>query len=113
MAANAQMHSSNNRKSRKWLNSPIMVYKGLTISIGEYLPDFERRSFNLHMPDGNLTSINPNLDIIVHKPYREDPYPVPIGLVSRDYGLIAHREVLNVAIDALKANKYRPRTDDI
>ncbi len=108
MAANAQMNSSNNRKIEKWFNSPVVVFKSVTISIGEYLPDFERRSFNLPMPDSNLTCINPNLDIIVRKPYRDDPHLVPIGLVSKDYRLIPHREVLNVAIDALKANDIDP-----
>lgn len=108
MAANAQTNSSNNRKRRKWLNSPLMVYKGITTSIGEYLPEFERRSFNLHVPDVSLTSINPNLDIIVRKPYREDPHPVPVGLVSKDYRLIPHREVLDVTIDALKENDIDP-----
>lgn len=108
MAANVQMSSSNNQRSGKWFNSRVMVYKDITTSIGEYLPDFERRSFNLHTPDGNLTSINPNLDIIVRKPYQDDPHPVPIGLVSKDYRLIPHREVLSVAIDALKANSIDP-----
>ena len=92
----------------KWFNSPVVRYRGVTTSIGDYIPDFERRAFSLYGPDARLTHIHPNLDMIVRRPHRDDPHPVPIGVVSKDYRLIPHREVLRVALEALRENDIDP-----
>lgn len=107
MTANAQTNLSNNQRSGKWFNSPVMVYKGITTGMGEYLPDFERRCFNLPMPDANFTCINPNLDMIVRKPYHDSHY-APIAVVSKDYKLVPHREVFEVAVKAMENNGIDP-----
>lgn len=108
MPASDSISTSDGRPNGKWYNSPATLYCDLTTVVGKYIPDFERRCFNLHRPDADLAHINPNLDMIVRRPHGNDPHPVPIGVVSRDYGLIPHKDVLNVAIEALKANDIDP-----
>ncbi len=102
--------SDGGRPSRKWFNSPITVWQEVTTSIGNRIPDFERRCFSLHHADTDLAHINPYLDVIVRKPHQEDPHYLPVAVVSKDYRLVPHREVLSVAINAMKTNDIDPST---
>jgi hypothetical protein len=74
-------------------------------AIRENIPDFERRSFGLAQPDLPVSSINERLDIMVRKPFRNDPHYIPIGLVSKEYQLVPHKEVLGAAIAACEKSK--------
>ncbi len=91
----------------KWFNSPITCHEGSLKEIQEYIPEFERRSFSLTQPENHHTRLNEHLDIIVRKPTPDDPGYVPIGVVSKDYTLIPHTEVLKVATDTLKNNDIK------
>jgi hypothetical protein len=87
----------------KWFNSPISFYEGTLVDIGSYIPDFERRVFALGQPDEVRTRINERLDTIVRKPTIDDPNFVPVGVVSKEYVLVPHTEVLNIAAKAIDA----------
>jgi hypothetical protein len=93
-----------NNSDPKWFNSPVQFYEGTLSDIGHYIPDFERRSFGLTQPDDNLSRINERLDLIVRKPVEIDHNYVPVGVVSKAYTLVPHKEVLNMAIQAIEAN---------
>lgn len=108
MSINNQMELFDGLKNGKWLNSPVTVYKGITTFVADHIPDFERRCLGLLHPHEGLSRINLHLDIIVRKPYRDDPHSVPIGVVSKDYKLVSHKEVLDVAIKALRHNDIDP-----
>lgn len=92
----------------KWFNSPVSFYKGTLFDIGRYIPDFERRAFALGQPDEERTRINERLDTIVRKPTMDDPNFVPVGVVSKEYVLVPHTEVLNIAAKAIKAVNLSP-----
>ncbi len=92
----------------KWFNSPISFYGGTLSDIGFYLPDFERRSFALRQPDDERTRINERLDTIVRKPTMDDPNFVPVGVVSKEYVLVPHTEVLTIAAKAILAAHIPP-----
>lgn len=89
----------------KWFNSPVMIHKGDFNSVGQHIPDFERRSFGLYQPGNNHTRLNEWLDMIVRKPYKQDDTFVPIGVVSKEYQLVTHKEVFGAVAEALQNNK--------
>jgi len=65
----------------------------------------------LTQPDNEVSRLNERLDTIVRLPFGEDQTFVPVGVVSKDYVLVPHHTVLDVATQALKAVKFAP--DDI
>jgi len=93
----------------KWFNSPVTTYEGDIASIRQFIPSFERRSFALAQPDDFKTPINMRLDTIVRLPIGDDAYFVPIGIVSKDYVLVPHLEVLDAASQALNKSKIPPK----
>jgi hypothetical protein len=92
----------------KWFSSPISFYAGPLSDIGCHIPDFERRTFSLGQPGGELTRLNERLDTIVRKPTIDDPNFVPVGVVSKEYILMPHAEVLKIAITALETAQIPP-----
>ena len=51
---------------------------------------------------------NLRLDTVVRLPHEDDPGCVPVGVVSKDYVLLPHTEVLDLAVQALEAAKINP-----
>jgi len=87
----------------KWFNSPVSFYEGTLTNIVEYIPEFERRSFSLRQANNQHTRINERFDTIVRRPFRDDSSLVPVGIVSKEYVLVPHTEVLNVATKAIQS----------
>jgi hypothetical protein len=52
--------------------------------------------------------MNKRLDTIVRRPFGDDPNFIPVGVVSKEYSLVPHSDVLNVAEEALCAAKIAP-----
>lgn len=90
----------------KWFNSPISCYEGSLEDIQKHIPEFERRSFSLTQPGNHHTRLNEHLDTIVRRPTQDDPDCIPIGVVSKEYTLISHSEVLKVATDTFKNSGF-------
>ena len=103
--AMGQMELPYEQPGGKWFNSPVMIHKGDFNSVGQHIPDFERRSFGLYQQGNNHTRLNERLDMIVRKPYKQDDTFVPIGVVSKEYQLVPHKEVFGVVAEALQKNK--------
>jgi len=100
---NARRHQKPDEDQRpKWLNSPVTNYEGTLPQIRQYIPTFERRSFALTQPGNERSRLNERLDTIVRLPFGEDQNMVPVGVVSKDYALVPHTAVLDVAANALK-----------
>jgi hypothetical protein len=53
--------------------------------------------------------LNERLDTIVRLPFGEDKTFIPVGIVSKEYALVPHADVLGVATRALDASKI-PRS---
>lgn len=94
--------------SIKWGNSPVTTHSGTIDDIRRHIPSFERRPFAL--PDANSLHFreNPRLDTVVRLPHEDDPGCVPVGVVSKDYVLLPHTEVLDLAVRALEVAKINP-----
>lgn len=86
----------------RWRNSPVRSFECCLPDVFDHLPDFERRTLALQDVDGMRSCLNPRLDTIIRKPHGDDPNYVPVGVVSKGYALIPHKEVLRAAANALR-----------
>jgi len=97
------------QKELKWLGSPVNTYRGSINEILKLIPEFDRRPFAL---SGNQSSAveNAYMDMIVRKPLsKTDNTEIPIGVVSKTYQLVQHKEVINTIINAIKKINIDPR----
>jgi hypothetical protein len=92
----------------KWFNSPITFHEGTLTDIRKHIPAFERRPFGLPLTGGETLRMNERLDTIVRLPFGNDKTVIPVGVVSKDYALVPHTTVLDVASKALDAAKIPP-----
>jgi len=104
MVGNLQVRS----RPAKWLNSPVQSFECRLPDIFEYLPEFERRTMAVQDANGTRSWVNPRLDTIVRKPHREDPDYVPVGVVSKGYVLVPHKDVLRSAAAAFAGVNLDP-----
>lgn len=89
----------------KWFSSPVTFHKGTLSDIRKHIPAFERRSFALTQNDNERSRLNERLDTIVRLPFGEDKTFIPVGVVSKDYALVSHGDVLDVATQSLERAK--------
>lgn len=87
----------------KWLNSITTSHIGTLSDIRRDVPDFERRSFSLTQSDQRSSRLNERLNTIIRKPLGNDQYFIPVGVVSKEYTLVPHKDVLNVITEALES----------
>lgn len=85
----------------KWFNSPVTVHEGTLTDISQFIPDCHRQDFAL----GNNArfSANKRLDMIIRKPFGPERTFIPIGIVSKDYVLLKHAEVIDTATKSMKS----------
>ena len=103
------LSADSTQTNSKWYNSPISFYEGSIDEIRCHIPDFERRTFALADPNAELCRLNQRLDTIVRKPTADDKTFVPVGVVSKEYVLIPHNEVVDIAERALRSANIDPR----
>jgi len=94
----------------KWFNSPLYHYETVLPEVEKLIPRFERRNFSLEQPDGIKTRLNERLHIIVRQPFEKDQSFIPVGVVSKDYALVQHPEVVDAATKALSDIDINPAT---
>jgi hypothetical protein len=76
-----------------WLGLPARRRTLSIMEAADAIPAFTRRPFQIDrgVP---ASAVNPNYEMVVRLPTDEDPAEVPVGLVSRQYQLIQHHEIL-------------------
>ena len=92
----------------KWFNLPVSFHEGTLTEVRRHIPAFERRSFGLTQPDNESSRLNKRLDTIVRLPFGEDKTFIPVGVVSKDYALVQHNVVLDIATKALNTVEIVP-----
>ncbi|MBW6487066.1 MAG: DUF945 domain-containing protein [Syntrophobacterales bacterium] len=98
---NHQTQTTDSNTRPKWFNSPVTFHEGTLTEIRAHVPSFERRGFGLTQPENERSRLNERLDTIVRLPFGEDNTFIPVGVVSKDYALVPHLAVLDVATKAL------------
>lgn len=96
----------------KWLGSPVRAYADTLANIGRWIPSFERRVFGLEQRGDELFRLNERLDTVVRRPSGTDQTYVPVGVVSKNYSLVQHTDVLGAALGALAAAGIKPSNLD-
>lgn len=96
----------------KWLGEPVHVWRGTADKIEAHIPEFDRRPFTMDLRGGvrqGQTSFvsymdgNRYLDVIVRLPNEDYVWEVPVGIVSKRYTLVPHRELFYSVLDALRS----------
>ncbi len=100
---NAETQTAVDDNRPKWFSSPVTFHEGSLDEVRSFIPEFRRQGFCLEQPEGNHACYNERLDTIVRLPHQGDSNFIPVGVVSKDYTLVPHIEVYDIAINALEA----------
>lgn len=92
----------------KWLSSLVTSHHGSLAEVRQHVPSFERRAFSLAHASNQPSGLNAHLNAIVRLPFGKDPNSIPVGVVSKEYALVPHTEVIDVATKALEAAEIPP-----
>lgn len=85
------------RRTSRRAAAPNLVLRGALRSVASQLPEFGRRQFGVELaPIESLAPSHPNLQAIVN-----EATGLPVGVVSPDYALIQHADVLHAAAEGL------------
>jgi hypothetical protein len=94
----------------KWLGEPITTVAGTPEETYAVLPIFDRRAFGLKYPTGGQmqllmpNGVNQYWDMIVRLPLNAAESETPVGIVSKSYKLIQHRDLFDGTVQALQAS---------
>jgi hypothetical protein len=87
---------------RHWLGLPaIQQVEGSLAEVLSQLPHFGRQPFTMTSVNGTDIAVNPYLDMVYRAPTRQGESPVPVGVVSKNYRLVDHHQILMTIEDIL------------
>jgi hypothetical protein len=69
------------------------------------LPHFGRQPFGMASPNGDDLGINSYLDMVYRLPIRQSEKPVPVGVVSKNYRLLDHHQILRTIQESVAKRK--------
>lgn len=94
------------QRRRHWLGLPICEpIEGTTDQVLKALPHFGRQPFSMASPNGDDVGVNPFLDTVYKIACRKGECSIPVGVVSKNYRLIDHYQVLRTVQDVLSDNR--------
>jgi hypothetical protein len=83
------------QRQRHWLGLPVIPgKKGTFDEVMGALPHFGRQPFAIASPNGDELGVNNYLDMVYRLPIRKSEKTVPLGVVSKNYRLLDHHQVL-------------------
>lgn len=89
-------------RRRRWLGLPLVQpVEGTLAQIFAHLPHFGRQPFTMSSVNGREVGVNPYLDMVYRLPVRQGENPVPVGVVSKNYRLVDHHQVLRTIEEVL------------
>ena len=87
---------------RHWLGLPVLKpIEGSLREITNALPHFGRQPFAMASVNGDDVGVNPFLDMVYTLATRQGEKPIPVGVVSKNYRLVDHHQVLRTIEQAL------------
>jgi len=105
---------------RKWHASPVTCYRGPLDQVRKFIPFYDRKTFGpallpadeFDQPGIFSSPLPPGFnrfyDVIVRRPMASDEVEVPVGIVSKQYSLIQHQDLVDAALNAVKKAKIDP-----
>src|SRR5438105_363403 len=98
----SSQHAGESARRRHWLGLPVMhPIEGGLAGVLNQLPHFGRQPFTMASVNGNDVAVNPYLDMVYRVPARQGESPVPVGVVSKNYRLVDHHQVLRTIEEVL------------
>ena len=89
-------------RRRHWQGLPaVQPVEGSLTEVLRQLPHFGRQPFTMTSVNGTDIAVNPYLDMVYRAPTRQGESPVPVGVVSKNYRLIDHHQILLTIEDVL------------
>jgi len=104
------MSTVQHETGEKWFNSPVTRYEGLLPEVEAVVPVFERLPFAVEQVSRGRHAANERLEMIVRKASGAGDAPLPVGIVSKEYALVQHREVVAAAGQSLLRAGIDPRS---
>ncbi len=101
------------QRQRHWLNLPLQPRtEGGFDDVLRALPHFGRQPFAMASVNGEELGVNSYLDMVYRLPVRQAEKPIPVGVVSKNYRLVDHHQILrtiqqSLAIRGLDLGKVR------
>ena len=108
----------------KWQSSSVTCYRGPLDHVRRHIPTFERKTFGpALLPAAEYTTddnevdlitqplpagFNRFYDVIVRNPLKTGDVEVPVGIVSRQYTLIQHQDLIDTALAAVTNAGIKP-----
>jgi hypothetical protein len=90
---------------RHWLGLPVLPQPGETLKdILNALPHFGRQPFSMASVNGDDVGVNGFLDMVYRVATRQGEKAIPVGVVSKNYKLVDHHQVLRIVQQALTGN---------
>src|SRR4051812_43694778 len=85
-----------NARTPRWNGLPVHRWDGTYDETIERIPIFDRRPFGFETQPSGLSE-NQFYDLIVRRPAGGSTAEMPVGVVSKTYSLIQHRDIANQA----------------
>ena len=90
---------------RHWLGLPVAPQTGETLAeVLDALPHFGRQPFSMASVNGDDVGVNSFLDMVYRLATRQGERPIPVGVVSKNYRLVDHHQLLRTIQQALTDN---------
>ncbi len=87
---------------RHWMGLPVVPQRGGTFAeVLDALPHFGRQPFAMASVNGDEVGVNSYLDMVYKLASRQGERPIPVGVVSKNYRLVDHRQLLMTIQQAL------------
>jgi Domain of unknown function (DUF932) len=91
----SEITSAPGLRERHWLNLPVRGRtEGTFEDVLNALPHFGRQPFAMASVNGDELGVNSYLDMIYRLPIRQSERPIPVGVVSKNYRLVDHHQIL-------------------
>jgi Domain of unknown function (DUF932) len=102
----SEIGTTSGQHQRHWLGLPVSPpTEGTFDDILSVLPHFGRQPFVMASLNGGDLGINSYLDMVYRLPIRQSEKPVPVGVVSKNYRLLDHHQILRTIQQALANRK--------
>jgi uncharacterized protein DUF932 len=85
-----------------WQGSPVTYYEGPIDELKRKVPAFARQTYSAN-DSGEQRCTNARYDSIIRLPLAESEHPIPIGVVSKNYTLFQHRDLIDITLESIRA----------